>query len=139
MNVDELTLLRRLAVDEPADADAARAEVWRRLNGGEVQASDRRRAGRTRLLTRRVVAIAAMIGVDTLIGVCIPNMGMHAIPESDAAATTPFSAAIIVGYYDGKPIFIEPMITKAKLLERQSFDLVPTDFRRQRLDRATHR
>jgi hypothetical protein len=77
MNVDELTLLRRLAVDEPADADAARAEVWRRLNGGEVQASDRRRAGCTRLLTRRVVAIAAMIGVGGLLVAPAVAIGDH--------------------------------------------------------------
>ena len=67
MNVDELMLLRRLALDEPADADAARAEVWRRLNGGDVQASDRRPDGRTRLPPRRVFAIAAMIAVAGLL------------------------------------------------------------------------
>ena len=67
MNVDELTLLRRLAVDEPADADAARAEVWRRLNGGELQASDRRPDGGTRLPSRRVFAIAAIIVAGLLV------------------------------------------------------------------------
>lgn len=71
--------------------------------------------------------VAAMIGVDTLIGVCVPNMGMHSILESDAAATAPFGATIVVGYYGGSPVFIEPMISRAKLLERQSFELaVPT-------------
>jgi hypothetical protein len=67
--------------------------------------------------------VAAMIGVDTLIGVCVPNMGMHSIPETDAMATEPFVGAIVVGYYGGRPIFLEPMISRAKLLERQSFDL----------------
>ena len=77
MNVDELTLLRRLAVDEPADADAARAEVWRRLNGGELQASDRRPDGRTRLPSRRVVAIAAMIVVAGLLVAPAVAIGDH--------------------------------------------------------------
>lgn len=67
--------------------------------------------------------VAAMIGVDTLIGVCVPNMGMHSIPEADAMASEPFGGTIVVGYYGGRPIFIEPMISRAKLLERQSFDL----------------
>jgi TolB protein len=77
MNVDELTLLRSLAIDEPADADAARAEVWRRLNGGEVQASDRGPHGRTRLPSRRVVAIAAMIGVAGLLVAPALAIGDH--------------------------------------------------------------
>jgi hypothetical protein len=67
--------------------------------------------------------VAAMIGVDTLIGVCVPNMGMHSIPEADVSATEPFHGAIVVGYYGGRPTFIEPMVSRAKLLERQSFDL----------------
>jgi TolB protein len=77
MNVDELTLLRRLAGDEPADADAARAEVWRRLNGGELQTSDRRPDGRTRLPSRRVVAIAAMIVVAGLLVAPALAIGDH--------------------------------------------------------------
>jgi len=77
MNVDELTLLRRLAGDEPAAADAARAEVWRRLNGGELQASDRRPDGRTRLPSRRVVAIAAMIVVAGLLVAPAVAIGDH--------------------------------------------------------------
>ena len=77
MNVDELTLLRRLAGDEPAAADAARAEVWRRLSGGELQASDRRPDGRTRLPSRRVVAIAAMIVVAGLLVAPAVAIGDH--------------------------------------------------------------
>jgi Tol biopolymer transport system component len=77
MNVDELTLLRRLAGDEPADAEAARAEVWRRLTGGELQASDRRPDGRTRLPSRRVVAIAAMIVVAGLLVAPALAIGDH--------------------------------------------------------------
>ena len=77
MNVDELTLLRRLAADEPADADAARAEVWRRLNGGEPQASDRRPDGRTRLPSRRLVAIAALVVVAGLLVAPALAIGDH--------------------------------------------------------------
>jgi len=77
MNVDELTLLRSLAGDEPADADAARAEVWRRLNGGDVQTSDRRPDGRTRLPSRRAVAIAAMIVVAGLLVAPAVAIGDH--------------------------------------------------------------
>ena len=77
MNVDELTLLRRLAGDEPADADAARAEVWRRLTGGEPQASDRRPDSRTRLPSQRVAAIAAMIVVAGLLVAPAVAIGDH--------------------------------------------------------------
>jgi Tol biopolymer transport system component len=35
--VDELTLLRGLGIEEPLVDEAARAEVWRRLRGGETQ------------------------------------------------------------------------------------------------------
>jgi hypothetical protein len=71
--------------------------------------------------------VAAMIGVDTLIGVCVPEMGMHSLVTVELASETPFSGTIVVGYYGGKPIFIEPMISRAALMERRSFDLtVPT-------------
>ena len=86
MNVDELTLLRRLAADEPADVDAARAEVWRRL-----QASDRRPDGRTRLPSRRAGAIAAMIVVAGLLVAPALAIGDHLlgliIGQVHAAAT----------------------------------------------------
>ena len=52
MNVDELALLRKLVVDQRVDSEAARAEVWRRLGGGEtVQAASNRR--------RRIVVVVA--------------------------------------------------------------------------------
>lgn len=78
--------------------------------------------------------VAAMIGVDTLIGICVPNMGMHSIAELDAAATTPFHSTVVVGYYGGRPIFLEPMISRAKLMERQSFELAVPEI--PGLDRA---
>jgi hypothetical protein len=83
--------------------------------------------------------IASMIGVDVLVGVCVPEMGMHSIPTADLSSEETFRGAMVVGYYRGELIFLEPMIPRAVLLERQSFDLpipavpgvaaLPTTFR----------
>ena len=67
--MDELALLRKLIADEPVDAEAARAEVWRRLSGGEtVQAGDR--GGRRRiaivLVAAAVVVVAAASAFATV-------------------------------------------------------------------------
>lgn len=71
--------------------------------------------------------MAKMTGVSNLIGLCVPTMGMHSLLASELASTTPFRGSMVIGYYHGKPIFIEPMITKAMLDEKKSFDLpVPT-------------
>lgn len=67
--------------------------------------------------------IAAMIGVKTLIGVCVPEMGMHSLVTAEMEATTPFQGTMVIGYYRGEPIFVEPMLSKALLMERRSFDL----------------
>ena len=67
--------------------------------------------------------MANMMGVPALIGLCVPQMGMHAVPASDVESTEPFHASMIVGYTRGKPIFIEPMVAKAMLMEKKSFDL----------------
>ncbi len=61
-------------------------------------------------------------GLGTLTGICIPLMGMHAIPATDLT-TKAWGGSMMVGYYSGKPIFIEPMITKAMLMKRVSFSL----------------
>jgi hypothetical protein len=71
--------------------------------------------------------LAKMIGVDTLIGVCVPNMGMHAVPIADVTRKDAFVGDFVIGYYGGKPVFIEPMLPKARLMEKKSFDLaIPT-------------
>ena len=62
-------------------------------------------------------------GMGTLIGICVPEMGMHAIPAGDLTPKEPWTSSLMVGYYGGKPIFIEPMITKALLMEKHSFSL----------------
>jgi hypothetical protein len=70
---------------------------------------------------------AGMLGVEALIGLCVPAMGMHALPAAELESTELFRGTMIVGYYHGQPIFVEPMITKAMLMERASFDMaIPT-------------
>lgn len=64
--------------------------------------------------------MAEAMGTDMLVGLCVPEMGMHATPEADLDGS-PWTGSIILGYYGGMPLFVEPMITRAKLLERQSF------------------
>ena len=64
-----------------------------------------------------------MMGVKTMIGLCVPKMGMHAVPAVDVDRKEPFQASMIVGYNIGKPIFFEPMISKALLMKKESFDL----------------
>jgi len=71
--------------------------------------------------------MAKMIGTDSLIGLCVPKMGMHSLLLSELSSTAPFGGDIVIGYYKTKPIFIEPMISKAKLMEKKSFDFpIPT-------------
>lgn len=67
--------------------------------------------------------MAKMTGVPTLVGLCVPQMGMHALLTSELESTQPFQGSLVIGYYHAKPIFLEPMLTKAKLLEQTSFDL----------------
>jgi len=38
-------------------------------------------------------------------------------------STEVFDGTLVVGYYEGTPIFLEPMISRSFLLERRSFDL----------------
>jgi hypothetical protein len=61
--------------------------------------------------------------LGTLVGLCVPKMGMHALPATALSDTSLFQAAMLVGYYHGKPIFLEPMIARATLLERRGFSL----------------
>jgi len=66
--------------------------------------------------------VAAMIGVDTLVGICVPEMGMHSLLTTEIESATPFMGTMVVGYYGGQNIFVEPMITQSLLRERKSFD-----------------
>ncbi len=65
-------------------------------------------------------------GIGMLTGLCVPGMGMHSLVTSELAATTPFSGTEVLGFYNSKPIFFEPMIAKAKLMEKQSFTVPMT-------------
>jgi hypothetical protein len=67
--------------------------------------------------------MAAMTGVGTLTGLCVPQMGMHSLLTTEMESTSLFRGTMVLGYYKGKPIFIEPMVTKEMLLERKDFDL----------------
>jgi hypothetical protein len=62
-------------------------------------------------------------GMGSFIGLCVPHMGMHALPAHDVHETQPFGASMVIGYYSGQPIFFEPMVSRALLLERQGFTL----------------
>jgi hypothetical protein len=59
--------------------------------------------------------------VGMLLGLCVPKMGMHSLLGTELRAVTPFQKTTVVGYYHGRPIFVEPMITRATLLARHSF------------------
>jgi hypothetical protein len=67
--------------------------------------------------------MASMIGTNTLVGLCVPGMGMHSLLSSELESSDLFRGTMVVGYYQGRPIFVEPMLTKAMLLEQKSFDL----------------
>ena len=67
--------------------------------------------------------MAKMMGVPALVGLCVPQMGMHAVPATEVDSKEPFRATMVVGYAHGTPIFLEPMVAKAMLMEKKSFDL----------------
>lgn len=62
-------------------------------------------------------------GIGLLKGLCVPSMGMHSLLDADAQGTKPFKATLVMGFYNGKPIFFEPMIARATLLEKKTFSL----------------
>lgn len=61
--------------------------------------------------------------LGTLVGLCVPAMGMHAVPASELASDRPFESTMVMGYYRGTPNFFEPMVARDTLLRRQSFEL----------------
>ena len=71
--------------------------------------------------------MAQMTGVPVLVGLCVPQMGMHSVPVADVERKDAFSGSIVIGYYKGKPVFVEPMIARATLMEKKSFDLAIPD------------
>ena len=68
-----------------------------------------------------------MLGVPALIGLCVPQMGMHSMLGTELASKGTFMGDMVIGFYKGKPIFVEPMISKGMLMQKKSFDLpMPT-------------
>ncbi len=65
--------------------------------------------------------------LGTLVGLCVPGMGMHAMPALELEATTPFGKTMVVGYYRQKPIYLEPMLAREELLQRRSFTVAVPD------------
>jgi hypothetical protein len=61
--------------------------------------------------------------LGTLVGLCVPKMGMHALLGSELNSSTPFEKAMVVGYDHQRPIFIEPMITRETLDAQHSFTM----------------
>lgn len=62
-------------------------------------------------------------GVGMLEGLCVPAMGMHALPASEMESDVIFDGTVVIGYYRGTPLFFEPMIAREMLRQRQSFEL----------------
>lgn len=54
---------------------------------------------------------------------CVAGMGFHSWPSADLEPGAIFSASLILGYYDQRIVFIEPMIAKSTLLSKQDFEL----------------
>jgi hypothetical protein len=66
-------------------------------------------------------------GLGMLVGLCVPEMGMHALLASELQSDQIFAGTMVIGFYEGAPIFFEPMIARDMLMRRQSFDLpMPT-------------
>ena len=66
-------------------------------------------------------------GIGELVGLCVPGMGMHSMLAEEMDQVEPFGASMLVGYYKGAVIHVEPMIARAKLLAAESFTMtVPT-------------
>ena len=67
--------------------------------------------------------VAKLMGVPVLVGLCVPQMGMHALLQSELESKDMLRGSMVLGYYHGTPIFLEPMVSQAMLLEKKSFDL----------------
>jgi hypothetical protein len=65
----------------------------------------------------------AIPGMGTLVGLCVPQMGMHSVPTQQLSDTSAFGASMLVGYYQQGLIFLEPMISQARLAQAKSFSM----------------
>ena len=48
---------------------------------------------------------------------------MHSLLASELESDTPFTGTMVAGYYAGRSIFLEPMLTRDLLLQEQTFSL----------------
>ncbi len=62
-------------------------------------------------------------GLGTLVGLCVPGMGMHAATTAELTSGAPWHGSMILGYDKGKLIFLEPMLSRALLQAHRSFPL----------------
>jgi hypothetical protein len=62
-------------------------------------------------------------GMGTLVGLCVPQMGMHGMVANELDDTDPFGASMIVGYYGRELSFLEPMISRTKLMDGAAFEM----------------
>jgi hypothetical protein len=62
-------------------------------------------------------------GMGVFVGLCVPHMGMHAMPAGEVHETHPFEASMMLGYYRAEPIFFEPMVSRDLLLSKTDFSL----------------
>lgn len=75
-----------------------------------------------RLSTRYEMPDVTIPDMGTLVGLCMPGMGMHSMPGSELGNSS-FAKTMVFGYYHARPIFLEPMVSRAQLLKRRSFTL----------------
>jgi hypothetical protein len=61
--------------------------------------------------------------LGVLVGLCVPEMGMHALLASELQSDRIFDGTMVIGFYQGSPIFFEPMIARDMLMRRESFEL----------------
>jgi len=54
---------------------------------------------------------------------CVPQMGVHAVLPEQVGPGHVMTADMIAGFYHGKMHFVEPMITRAFLMKKQSFKM----------------
>jgi hypothetical protein len=62
-------------------------------------------------------------GLGHFVGLCVPAMGMHAMPVPEVDETEPFEASMLIGYYGRMPIFLEPMVSWEMLLKKSAVSL----------------
>lgn len=62
-------------------------------------------------------------GLGMLVGLCVPAMGMHAMPAGEVHETHTFEGSMMMGYYGAEPIFFEPMVSRELLMRRKDFSL----------------